>query len=222
LHDNEKQIQTAYNAFVINLLSDLERCMKFAHVLYPGRLAATVFQVLLLTALVGCGSPKLAETPTPTTTPTPVPTAVAPLIPLKTSADVNKPTVTAAVQPVTVHPLDDLKSPLANRTVYFEFDSTHIAESSIQLLEQHAKYMRLHGTARVRLEGNADERGGREYNLALGQKRSEAVASALKLLGVTSAQMEPVSFGKEKPVAFGHDEASWAKNRKVDIVYTTR
>ena len=74
----------------------------------------------------------------------------------------------------------------------------------------------------VRIEGNTDERGGAEYNLALGQRRADAVARALRIFGVRDSQMETVSWGKEKPVAQGHDEASWAQNRRADVVYPAR
>jgi peptidoglycan-associated lipoprotein len=126
------------------------------------------------------------------------------------------------VKEVVIHPLDDPKSALASRSVFFEFDSAQVAASSTQMLTEHAKYMRAHSSAKVRLEGNTDERGGREYNLALGQKRADAVGNAFKLLGVSTAQMEMISYGKEKPTSLAHDEAAWSKDRRVDIVYQSR
>jgi peptidoglycan-associated lipoprotein len=87
------------------------------------------------------------------------------------------------------------------------------------LIEAHAKYVRDHSGARIAIQGNCDERGSREYNIALGQRRSQGVANVMKLLGVPERQMEAVSFGEEKPRALGHDEASWAENRRSDIVY---
>ncbi|NBO88385.1 MAG: peptidoglycan-associated lipoprotein, partial [Betaproteobacteria bacterium] len=86
-------------------------------------------------------------------------------------------------------------------------------------IEAHARYLRADKNRRVAIEGHADERGGREYNLALGQKRSESVRKALGLLGVADSQLEAVSFGKEKPSDPGHDEAAWAKNRRAEIAY---
>lgn len=127
-----------------------------------------------------------------------------------------------AVTPVTapeVDPLNDPKGVLAKRSVYFDFDRYEVKEEYRGLIEAHAKYLRDHKTRSVSLEGNADERGSREYNLALGQKRAEAVRKALTLLGVTDAQVEAVSFGEEKPRAQGHDEAAWAENRRADIRY---
>ena len=128
----------------------------------------------------------------------------------------------STVKMVEVSPLDDPNSPLANRSVYFEFDNFQVKSSDAALIGAHAKYLSTHSTAKVRLEGNADERGGREYNLALGQKRSEAVKKSLELLGVNKDSIEAVSFGKEKPKDAGHTEEAWAANRRVDIVYVTR
>jgi len=86
-------------------------------------------------------------------------------------------------------------------------------------VEAHARYLREHSGAQVAVQGNADERGSREYNLALGQRRSEGVKKILTLLGVADRQIETTSFGEEKPRALGHDEASWSQNRRSDIVY---
>ena len=90
------------------------------------------------------------------------------------------------------------------------------------MVDRHAKYLVAHPSLSIKIEGNADERGGREYNLALGQKRADAVKQALKLAGVKEDQMESVSFGKEKPVALGHDEAAWSQNRRADIAYPSK
>ena len=117
---------------------------------------------------------------------------------------------------------DSPNSPLANRSIYFEFDNFQVKSSDQALITAHSKYLTSHSTAKVRLEGNADERGGREYNLALGQKRSEAVKKSLELLGVNSNAIEAVSFGKEKPKDPAHTEEAWATNRRVDIVYVAR
>ena len=90
------------------------------------------------------------------------------------------------------------------------------------MIEAHAQYLSTHPSATVVLEGNTDERGGREYNLALGQKRSDSVENRLQLLGVPADRMESVSFGKERPRALGHDEQSYQQNRRVDIIYRTK
>jgi peptidoglycan-associated lipoprotein len=105
------------------------------------------------------------------------------------------------------------------RLVYFDYDSFQIKAESQPIIEAHARFLRAHPQRKVSLEGHTDERGGREYNLALGQKRAEAVRRALALLGVADGQMEAVSFGKEKPAVTGSDEASWAQNRRVEIAY---
>jgi peptidoglycan-associated lipoprotein len=103
--------------------------------------------------------------------------------------------------------------------VYFDYDSFVVKPEFQTVIESHARYLVANKTRKAMLEGHTDERGGREYNLALGQKRSEAVRRAFGLLGVTDAQVEAVSFGKEKPAATGNDEASFAKNRRAEIVY---
>jgi peptidoglycan-associated lipoprotein len=124
-----------------------------------------------------------------------------------------------AVAQVNVDPLNDPNSPLAKRSVYFDFDSYSVKDEYQSLLQQHAQYMKSHPQRHVLIQGNTDERGTSEYNLALGQKRAEAVRRALSLMGVPDSQMEAVSLGKEKPLATGHDEASWAQNRRADLVY---
>lgn len=108
---------------------------------------------------------------------------------------------------------------IESRLVYFDYDSFIIKPEFQSLIAAHAKLLRAQPARRVALEGHTDERGGREYNLALGQKRAEAVRNALSILGVSQNQMEAVSFGKEKPVVVGSDEAAFAKNRRVEIRY---
>lgn len=105
------------------------------------------------------------------------------------------------------------------RLVYFDYDSHEIKPEFKSLIDAHARFLRANAGRKVVIEGHTDERGGREYNLALGQKRSEAVRRALSLLGVPDSQLEAVSFGKEKPAAAGSDEAAWAQNRRAEISY---
>jgi peptidoglycan-associated lipoprotein len=105
------------------------------------------------------------------------------------------------------------------RLIYFDYDSYTIKPEFQSLLEAHARFLKANPGRHVSLEGHTDERGGREYNLALGQRRSEAVRRALGLLGVADNQMEAVSFGKEKPAVPGSGEEVWARNRRVEIVY---
>ena len=105
------------------------------------------------------------------------------------------------------------------RVIYFDYDSFVIKPEFQNVIEANARFLKSNGARKIMIEGHTDERGGREYNIALGQKRSEAVRRALGLLGVSDAQVEAVSFGKEKPADAGHDEASWAKNRRAELAY---
>lgn len=104
-------------------------------------------------------------------------------------------------------------------TVYFDYDSYSVKPEFQKMLDAHARYLRADKNRKAALEGHTDDRGGREYNLALGQKRAEAVRRALSVLGVSDNQIEAVSYGKEKPAATGMDEASFAKNRRTEISY---
>ena len=103
------------------------------------------------------------------------------------------------------------------RVVYFDFDSYVVKDEFRPVIEGHAKTLSAAKTKKMVIEGHTDERGGREYNLALGQRRAEAVAKSLALLGVTNGQVEAVSFGEERPAAAGHDESAWAKNRRAEL-----
>ncbi len=105
------------------------------------------------------------------------------------------------------------------KVVFFDFDSFVIKAEAKPVIEAHARYLRADAKRRANLEGHTDEQGGREYNLALGQKRAEAVRKALNLLGVSDSQIEAVSFGEEKPAVQGSTEAAYAKNRRVEFNY---
>jgi len=124
----------------------------------------------------------------------------------------------AAAKPV-ISELNDPASGLTKRSVFFPYDNFTVDTKYEQMLGAHAGYLTRNPTARVTLEGNADERGSSEYNLALGQKRAEAVRKSLNLRGVPDKQIEPVSYGKEKPRAACHDESCWQENRRTDIAY---
>lgn len=115
----------------------------------------------------------------------------------------------------------DSDSCLRQRVVYFDLDQTNIKSEFQAQISCHAAYLRQFPNARVTLEGNADERGTREYNLGLGERRGNAVQSALSSAGAGYAQLTVISYGEERPVDRGHDEAAWAKNRRVEIVYTS-
>jgi peptidoglycan-associated lipoprotein len=110
---------------------------------------------------------------------------------------------------------------LAKRVIYFDFDNSEIKGEGTDIVAAHAKYLANNPTARVRLEGNTDERGSREYNIGLGERRAQAVRRALLLQGAADGQLSTVSYGEERPASAGHDETAWAKNRRVEIVYLT-
>ena len=118
-----------------------------------------------------------------------------------------------------VNPLRDPNNVLSKRSVYFEYDSFVVEDKYKAQIEAHARYLSGNRTAKVTLQGHTDERGSREYNIALGQKRADAVKRVLVLMGAQDVVIETISYGKEKPKREGHDEAAWAENRRVDIVY---
>jgi peptidoglycan-associated lipoprotein len=115
--------------------------------------------------------------------------------------------------------LDDPNSILAKRTVYFDFDSSEVKPEDREIVLAHASYLAAHPDANVVLEGHADERGSREYNMGLGERRAKAVRQLMLLQGVSAKQVDFVSFGEERPVALGHDESAWRLNRRVEITY---
>ena len=115
--------------------------------------------------------------------------------------------------------LKDPNNILSKRVVFFHYDSFVVREEFKPLIEAHAKYLAQNRNMKITLQGHTDERGSREYNIALGQKRAEAVKRMMILLGATEVQIETVSFGKEKPRNMGHDEPAWAENRRDEIIY---
>jgi len=118
-----------------------------------------------------------------------------------------------------VSPLDDPSSPLSVRIIYFDYDSSDIRSEYRPAIEAHAGYLAANSGVIVTLEGHADERGSREYNLALGERRAQSVKRQLVLLGASAGQIRLVSYGEERPAVDGHDEASWQQNRRVEILY---
>ena len=118
-------------------------------------------------------------------------------------------------------PWNDPKSPLYERSVYFDFNEYTVQTKYQKTLSAHASFLKANPKQKIIIQGNTDERGTAEYNLALGQRRSDAVRKSLNLMGVSDDQTEAVSFGKEKPKAEGDNEAAWAENRRADIVYIT-
>jgi peptidoglycan-associated lipoprotein len=170
----------------------------------------TLAALAVLATLAACSSVKLDEQPS------------APIVDAgKTGAGAT--TDPRAVAPVTtgatraVDPFTDPSNPLSKKSVFFDFDSFVVKDDYRPMLEAHAKVLAANRGKRMTLEGHTDDRGGREYNLALGQKRAEAVLKTMVLLGVQDNQLEAVSFGEEKPAVQGSDEAAWAKNRRVEL-----
>ncbi len=136
--------------------------------------------------------------------------------PSATTGPTSKPLASAGV---SGNPLKDPSNILSKRSVFFELDSNIVKDEFKPLVSAHARYLQQNRGMKMTIQGNADERGSREYNLALGQRRADAVKQMMQLLGAQADQIETVSFGEEKPRATGHDEASWAENRRADIVY---
>lgn len=115
--------------------------------------------------------------------------------------------------------LDDPASPLSVRILYFEYDSIDVLPAYREVLEAHANYLAQNPNVTVSLEGHADERGSREYNLALAERRSQSVKSQMMVFGPSASQMRSTSYGEERPVSDAHSEESWSQNRRVEIIY---
>lgn len=120
------------------------------------------------------------------------------------------------------HPLDDPNNLLATRTIYFDFDIAEIRDEYRDVLAAHANFLANNPSASISLEGHADERGTREYNIGLGDRRANAVRQVLMLQGVSPRQISTISFGEERPAMLGHNEEAWDMNRRDEVVYTSR
>lgn len=120
------------------------------------------------------------------------------------------------------HPLEDPNSKLAERIVYFDFDSASVNSKYRAMLDAHAGYLAGDPNARIVVEGHGDERGSREYNVGLGERRAQAVRRFLLFQGASGSQIKLVSYGEERPASLGHNEAAWAQNRRVELVYPRR
>lgn len=119
----------------------------------------------------------------------------------------------------TGNPLDNPNSLLSTKTIYFEFDRSEIRSEFMDVLRAHAAYLNTNRSASVRVEGHADERGSREYNIGLGERRANSVRDFLQAEGVSDSQINTISYGEERPASLGHDEISWAENRRAVLVY---
>jgi len=163
--------------------------------------------ILLVSLLAACASDKPAEVAsTPTT---------------EASTTEAAPVATTATEaaPVATDALDDANSILAKRSAFFDFDKSVVKDADKPAVQAHGQYLAEHTDRKVVIEGNADERGSSEYNLALGNRRAESVKKMLIVSGAKAAQISTASFGEEKPRATGHNEAAWSQNRRADIVY---
>lgn len=165
------------------------------------RLAA-LFLILPVLFLAGCAS----EQPEPEVAPEPVPEA-----PSAEPAPAPEP------EPAPMNALDSLE-----RTIYFDFDEYTIRGEFHATLQGHAEYLAANPSAAVTIEGHCDERGTREYNIGLGERRANAIRQALTSQGASSSQITTVSYGEERPVELGHDESAWSRNRRGEIVYTSQ
>ena len=116
-------------------------------------------------------------------------------------------------------PLEDPNSPLATRVIYFDYDQSSVQPEYLDVVRAHAQYLATNPQVTVRLEGHADERGSREYNLGLGENRANAIRNLMMAEGVSDNQLVVVSYGEERPASFGHNEEAWALNRRVELVY---
>ena len=187
------------NSLGLNLLSSIN--MSSTHL-------TRIAMAIAALALAACSSTKLAET--------------ADVTGKAVAAPATPAAAQSAVAPVVADHLNPNSLISKERSVFFDFDQFVIKANDGPLIERQGKYLASKQSLAIRVEGNADERGGREYNLALGQKRADAVVRALKVYGVGEKQLEAVSFGSEKPAMQGHDEAAWAQNRRVDLAYPNK
>ena len=174
------------------------------------KLAGSLLAAALIAA--GCSSTKLDEAPVETRTPVPADGQAG-----GGAGSKGAPQSGVATVDLTKGGASADAAALAQRVVYFDFDSFVVKDEFRPMLEAHAKALAANRGSRMMVEGHTDERGGREYNLALGQKRADAVVKTLVLLGASDSQLEAVSFGEERPADPGHDEAAWAQNRRVEL-----
>jgi peptidoglycan-associated lipoprotein len=169
---------------------------------------ASFAALAVMAGLAGCATPSTDSPEGSTATPSDGPQSASPAQPGR--AQPGRPG----------QPSDPRTGNFAKRSVYYEFDVYDVKPEYRPLIEAHAQYLRQNPQASMLIEGNADERGSREYNLALGQRRAESVQKMMRLLGVRDAQVEAISYGEEVPRATGHDETAWAENRRSDFKYS--
>ena len=169
--------------------------------------------------LVGCSSPKVAQKPAPVEDRTGSVTT-APSAPATSGVEVlAAPDKGNFAGEKIVDPLKDATGLLTKKIIYFKFDSSEILDDGLAIVDAHAANLIKNPRLSMTLEGHADERGSREYNLALGESRAKAVQQLLQIKGVSAKQIEAISFGEERPVDMGHEESAWVKNRRVELIY---
>lgn len=186
----------------------------------------TLLSLAIVTALAGCSNNATKEDPTP---PPPPVVEEQPVVEnnTQTPADTGDSATTSGVEmggrfagKSINELLSDKNSLLSRQVFYFDFDSSTVSEADREALMEHAALLTERTELSIAVEGHADERGTREYNLALGERRAQAVANILSLQGVAASQMQVISFGEERPVMMGHDETSWYQNRRVELIYS--
>lgn len=165
--------------------------------------------IVLISMLAACASDKPAE----------VESAAAPAPTPETTQTAPVAEAAQAAAPVATDALNDANSILAKRSAFFDFDKSAVKAADKPAVQAHGQYLASHADRSVVVEGNADERGSSEYNLALGHRRADSVKKMLVVSGAKAGQVATASFGEEKPRATGHNEAAWSQNRRADIVY---
>jgi len=165
-----------------------------------------LFSTLLVSLLAGCAGQDVKDQPK---------AAVEDRTATQAGADAKS----AGQQSVTANPLKDPSNILSKRSVYYDLDKSDVKAEYKPMVEAHSKYLTSHKDAKVTVQGNTDERGSREYNIALGNRRADSVKNMMNVYGVPNSQIETVSFGEEKPRATCQDESCWKENRRSDIVY---
>ena len=174
------------------------------------------WSLAVLAALAGCSTPEVQKpADVIEAKPTPPPVVVPKVDPPPVVTPVTPPQVTGD----PLDPLDPRSMLNKQRSVYYDYDSVVVKDEYKPMVAAHARYLTANRAQKITIEGNSDERGSREYNIALGQRRAEGVKQMMILLGAQEGQIEPVSFGEEKPRNPGHDEAAFAENRRSDIRY---
>jgi len=165
-----------------------------------------LFSTLLVSLLAGCAGQDVKDQPKAA-------------VEDRTATQAGADTKSAGQQSVTANPLKDPSNILSKRSVYYDLDKSDVKAEYKPMVEAHSKYLTSHKDAKVTVQGNTDERGSREYNIALGNRRADSVKNMMNVYGVPNSQIETVSFGEEKPRATCQDESCWKENRRSDIVY---